>query len=339
MVKSLPVMLVLGCAVILLPSLSVRADPLTIYEIQYTTYEDGGSEYDGLVVDCAGGIVTAKYVGTRPRVILQDPDFPDGWGAIQVKDWSPTRDLVDHVMVGDRIALTNVEVEEFRGTTMLQWYTANNPDFDFVSHANPLPPPILVSVSDIPAPVYDAYWDEWFVEDHEAEHYESMRLIVRDVTVTQKHLGKAVDNYNLQTSAGQSCWASDYMNANIGPWDYHDFVDVGQHFCAVAGVFEQYTRVEDGWDYYQLLTRSTGDLAICGDGDGNGLVDLDDVPRSHECLTGPVCDGAGEACDLPAWTGPPLERHIQHCLMMDMDYDGDVDLEDIKHFQAVFGAE
>ena len=117
-------------------------DPLSIYELQYTTNPTGESEYVDQVVDCSGGIVILKFAGFRPRVILYDPAHPDAWGGIQVKDWSTTLDLFDHVELGDWISLTNVTVEEFRGTTFLQWYTTEDPGFTIVSQGHAIPDPI-----------------------------------------------------------------------------------------------------------------------------------------------------------------------------------------------------
>jgi hypothetical protein len=324
--------LALGCV-----TAAATADPLTIYQVQYTTSEDGGSGYDGGdPIDCAGGIVVAKFEGFRPRLILQDPNDPDEWGAIQVKDWTGELELFDNVQNGDWVEFTNMLVEDFRGTTMLQWQTPENPTFNIVSQENPLPPYRIVEVGEMPAPIEGPPW-EWFVENHDAEPLESMRLIIRDVTVTEKDLGKEVDNYNLQNGAGEDCWAADYMNEHVGPWGYHDFVTVGQHFCAVSGVFEQYTKLSDGWDYYQLITQTTTDLAICGDGDSDGEVDLDDFPRYAQCLIGPFCDNEPGGCIPPAWTGPTVELPIQHCLMMDLDFDGDVDLRDFVDLQVMLG--
>jgi hypothetical protein len=162
-----------------------------------------------------------------------------------------------------------------------------------------------------------------------------MRLVVRDVVVTEKGgLGKATDNYNLRDSQDDDCWAADYMNeAKAG--EFHPFVEEGQHFCAVGGLFEQYTGGR--FDYYQLITLTTADLAICGDGDSDGDVDLDDMPRFAECLAGPACDSAPDGCDLPVWTQTPPDLDVQHCLMMDLDYDGDADLFDFGGLQDVFG--
>jgi hypothetical protein len=309
-------------------------EPLSIYEIQFTTDMAGRSDHEGGVVDCVGGIVVGKYAGSRPRVILQDPTYPEGWGGIQVKDWTIT-DLFESVQVGDWVELTNVKVEEFRGTTLLQWQTQYFPSFRVISRGNPLPPPLVVSAAEIPAPIgYPG--DEWYVVDHDAERYESMRVAVRLAAVTRMHLGKAADNYNLKSPDGEDCWAADYMNGSREPSGYHEFVGIGVEFCAVVGILEQYTYLPDGWDYYQLLTMDTGDLVICGDHDSDTDVDLADWPRLALCHTGPLCDGEPEGCNPPAWTWPATGLSVEHCLMMDMDGDGDVDLRDVAGFEIVF---
>jgi len=321
-------------AFVLLPILAMVArggdEPLTIYEIQSNTVNGDATAYQGQVVDCAGGIVVGKFAGTRPRVILQDPAYPDGWGGIQIKDWT-FGGLFDQVQIGDWISINNVLVEEFVGTTFLQWQTPYSPSFSIISRNNALPEPIDVEPSDIPAPLPHPY-DEWYVEDHDAELYESMLLRVRCTGVTEWNLGKAVDNYNLSGLDGSDCWAADYMNRDQAPSGYHPSVHLGQYFCSMKGVFEQYTRMNDGWDYYQLVTMRTDNLVIQGDGDGDGDVDLDDWPTFTECFTGPYCDHVPGGCDPPEWTWPPLGWSLEHCWMMDTDCDGDVDLADAAGF-------
>jgi len=312
------------------------ADELSIYQIQSTTSVGDVSFYNGEIHDVIGGVVTHIWQGVNARVYLQDPSHPT-WGAIVVKD-GEGGELTGIVSVGDWVSFDNIYIDEFRGTTFLQYLRSDAPDvaFNIVSRDNPLPPAILIPVAAIPAPLqYPG--DEWYVDNHDAELYESMHLVIRDVTVTAMHLGKAVDNYNLQTPNGDDCWATDYMNDAVQPTEYHEFVGMDQHFCAVSGVFEQYTKTSAGWDYYQLITLETADLAICGDGDSDGDVKLDDVPRFHECFGGPSCDGVSGGCDPPAWTTSPMPMPILDCLMMDMDYDGDVDLRDFAGFQRVFG--
>ncbi|MFH1745832.1 MAG: hypothetical protein ABIG44_02190 [Planctomycetota bacterium] len=314
------------------------AQQLSIYEIQSNTVDGDASIYHLEVVDCAGGICVGKYPGTRPRLILRDPNQVGGWAGIQVKDWIYPFDMFNDVQIGDRVELSNMLVEEYLGTTFLQRQSAYNPVYNILSQGNPLPPPTIVSVDQIPAPLYvpdHPNGPGWYVENHDAEPFESMRLVVRDVLVTQMDLGKALDNYNLADQAGNDCWATDYMNVDVDDWGYHPFVGYEQHFCAVAGVFEQYTRLSTRWDYYQLVTLDTPDLAICGDGNNDGTAATDDLPRYAECLVGPQCDDLPAGCPVPAWTADPPGLAVMQCIMMDLDYDGDIDLRDFAQFQLI----
>ena len=237
----------------------------TIYEIKYTTDPEGGSPHSGEIVDCGGGIVVAKFRGFTPRIILQDPDFLDGWGGIQVKDWSANLDLYDAVAIGDDITLSNVTVEEFRGNTVLQWYPADGPGFTLLSQGNDPPPPIAVSAGQIPGPV--CYGTGCWVDDHRAEPYEAMRIVVHNVTVGQKGLGKAEDNYEL-LQGGEVAWAADYMNIDVdAPYDYDPRIETGAHLASISGLLEQYKKQEASWDwdYYQLCTLSEDDIVLAGD--------------------------------------------------------------------------
>lgn len=294
MSKRMQLVSVIACCLVFVAAVSARGEALSIYEVQYTTNPDGASDYVGEVIDCAGGICVSKFPGYRPRLILQDPAQPDGWGAIQVKDWIAGHEMFNSVEVGDWVSFTNMMVEDFRGTTMLGRQSAYFPGYTIVSSGNPLPPITFVSVAEILAPVeYPGF--EWHVENHNAERYESMRLMVRDVTVMEMDHGKAQDNYALQDDEGVACWAADYMNESVGPWGYHSFVELERHFCAVGGVFEQYTNIANGWDYYQLVTTMTVDLLICGDFDHDGDVDIEDVPGFVDALVGGTAADASAA--------------------------------------------
>ncbi len=250
----------------------------SIREIQYTTHPDGQSTLEGQVVDCRGGIVTHKYGGFKPKLTIQDPNHPSGWGAIQVKDWLNGAPLFHAVSIGDWIALANVFVEEFRGNTTLQCLAANNPVVTIVSRGNPLPEPREIALEEIAAPVQDAL-GEWYVATHDAEKYEHMRLTVRKVTVVAMNLGKAADNYVLQGFADQNhsastCWAGDYMNADtVGK--YHPYTSLDQRFCDVEGILEQYTNTREGWDYYQLVTTTTLDFLMSQTADFDSDCDVD----------------------------------------------------------------
>jgi hypothetical protein len=257
--------------------LPVQAAELSIYDIQYTADPNGDSPQNGNVVDCRGGIVIHKAPTGKPRLIIQDPAYPDGWGAIQVKDLFGIG-VFDDVNVGDWISLTNVLVEEYKGTTFLQYIQENNAGFEIRSSGNPLPRPRVVTVDQIAAPAEGL--DTWLVADHNAEKYESMLIKVVNVKVKDTGYGKAFDNYIIASNVDPNfiCWASDYMNADKEKGlIYHPNVEPGKNFCGVTGVLEQYTDLQDGicYDYYQLLTTSTDDFTIEQIADLDGDCDVD----------------------------------------------------------------
>jgi hypothetical protein len=300
-VKRTALIIAIGVGTLGLPGLA-RAAGLSIYDIQYTADANGVSPQHGNIVDCRGGIVTHNRGGGRPRLVVQDPNFPRGWGAVQVKGWS--RGTFDHVAVGDWVSLKNVKVEDFVGTTFLQFKQYEGepaPELSIVSVDNPLPRPLVIGVDEIAAPVEGV--DEWVVAGLDAEKYEATLVEVVDVTVRGTGYGKAFDNYVLasNTDPNHICWVSDYMNGDVDEI-YHPLVQMGQVFCGVVGVLEQYVGQSDGvyYDYYQLLTRGTGDFNIyrIADLDSDCDVDFVDFGRLarywlHEgCHDAESCGGA-----------------------------------------------
>ncbi len=316
MTKRLTLVLAVLAGGLSLPA-AIMGRAFSIYEIQYTDEPDGRSPLEAQVIDCAGGIVTHKYEGYRPKLTIQDPNFPLGWGAIQVKDWVSGAPLFNKAALGDWVRLSNVYVDEFRGNTILQCWYDNDPNLTVVSSGNPLPEPLIVSLDEIASPESDSQGD-WYVQDHNAEMYEHMRLRVEKVTVVGLGYGKAADNYILQdrNDPNLTCWAADYMN-DEAMGDYHPFVRMGQSFCSVEGVLEQYTRLRNGWDYYQLVTTGTRDFVISQQADIDGDCDVD------------FCDFslfarnwlAQEFCAEPDW-----------CQGSDLNHTGFVDANDLMEF-------
>ena len=253
-----------------------QAYALSIYEIQYTTDSEGTSPQNGNVVDCTGGIVIHIRPGGRPRLVMQDPNYPDGWGAIQVKGW--TSDAFINIAIGDWIYLTNVMVEENKGTTFLQYQSEYDSTFTIVSKNNHLQRPLVVTTDEIAAPSEGL--DAWVIPEHTAEKYESMLIKVINVHISNTGYGKAFDNYLLTSNIDPSltCWVSDYMNTDKEKGlIYHPYVEIGQNFCGVAGILEQYTGDSEGiyYDYYQLLTTNTKAFTIEQIADLDGDCDVD----------------------------------------------------------------
>jgi len=278
--KQMSLILIVALLTTIVEKTGYAEGSVTIYNLQYTTDPNGVSSYEGSDVNCSGGIVVDKYGGFKPKVTLYDPNYPNGWGGIVVKDFD-NGNLYDNVNLGDWISLTDTTVEEFKGNTQLKFESKSS--FNIESSNNALPKPILLSPNDIAAPVYQAQPEGWFVTDRRAEKYEGMWVRIENVKVTAWDLGKEYDNYVLQDydndDPNMSCWASDYMNDSQVD-DYHPFVEVGRHFCGVLGIIEQYKGYKNGydWDYYQLLTTDTGDLKRYTPADLNGdcMVDFSD---------------------------------------------------------------
>jgi len=286
----------------------IQAYPLPIYEIQYTTDVNGISPQNGQIIDCLGGIVTHKPPTGRPRLIIQDSNYPNGWGAIQVKDLYSTG-VFEDVNVGDWVSFTNVLVEDNKGTTFLQYIEDNNAGFAIVSSNNALPAPKVVIIDEIAAPIEGI--DRWAVSNHKAEKYEGMLIKVVNVSVKDTGYGKAYDNYILASNNDPNsvCWATDYINADRGGI-YHPFIEVGNTFCGVTGFLEQYTIDESEgiyYDYYQLLTTKTDDFLILqpADLDGDCDVDFEDLGifmgywMQTDCAEPDNCGGANMAPEQP----------------------------------------
>jgi len=237
--------MVVACGWLLAGGISLAAE-LSIYDIQYTTDPLGASEYDGQIHDCLGGVVTHVWDGSKDRVYLHDPAHSQ-WGAIVVKDWEA--ELLGQVNVGDWVRFDNILIEEFRGTTFLQFSRALAPDVavTVVSTGNTVPDPTILPVADLGVPANHA----------QSEPYESMVVTFEDVVVGQRDLGHAADNYEL-LQGGSVAWGSDYMNVDAGA-PYHPLIQPGAALVSITGVVEQYTDSGSS-DYYQLLTRSSADI-------------------------------------------------------------------------------
>jgi len=224
------------------------ADDLSIYDVQFNTSDGDASVYDGQIHNVTGGVVSHKWSGWQKRVYLQNPDFPE-WGAIVLKDWEDGA-FYDAVEIGDFVSFTDIKIEEYRGATYLRYDHAESPELDYTieSQGNPLPAPTVLTAADLAVPV-----------DHAAsEPYESMICTLEDVTVGQMDLGKEPDNYEL-LQGDDVAWGADYMNVDAGGL-YHPYIYPGAQLSSITGIVDQYTKLSNNWDYYQLITRSTADI-------------------------------------------------------------------------------
>jgi len=239
-------LLLIGWACVM--PLAAGAAELSVYDVQYTTDPAGASPYDGQIHNVTGGIVTHVWHGFNDRVYLYDPAHPT-WGSIVVKD-GESGELSNNVGIGDWVSFDNIYIDEYRGTTFLQYRRSYAPDVSFTVEGggNPLPAPVALTAADLAVP-----------PNHPTtEPYESMLVTLENVIVGQMDLGKAGDNYELLQGI-DIAWAADYMNIDAGG-PYHPSIYTGASLESITGIVEQYTDLDSGWDYYQVVTRSSADI-------------------------------------------------------------------------------
>jgi len=274
------------CAMIIMTLILTNvamSETVSIYDIQYPPADANGlSPMHGEIVDCVGTVV---YVTAfkKPRIILYDGVHYDGWGGIILKDWTfGLRDNPD-IVPGNEVHFQNVEVEDYAGTTFLQYgKDGRSSSYSVIGTDSPLPEVIPVRVGELEAPV-EGPVDQWPIDNHDAECYEGMFVKVIDVNVVSLDQGKALDNYALTSNVDpNTCWAVDnFTNEDLPDLSkYHELVQIGQVFCGVTGFVEQYTATDDGifFDYYQIVTTVTSDFLLeqIGDLDGDCAVNLSD---------------------------------------------------------------
>jgi len=238
-----------GCALMVRAMASdAGATGLSIFDIQSSTSDGDASIYSGQIQDVLGGVVTHIWHGFNDRVYLHDPGSGT-WGGIVVKD-GEGGELANSVSVGDWVSFGAILIEEYRGTTFLQYRRSSAPDVTFTveSSGNAMPAPVALAAADLPVPVNHA----------SSEPYESMLVSLGALTIGTMDLGKAGDNYEL-LQGSDVAWGADYMNVDAGA-PYDPRIVTGAEFSSVTGLVEQYNKTSDGWDYYQLLTRSAQDI-------------------------------------------------------------------------------
>lgn len=229
-----------------------------------TTYDDGATvtEVTGIVVQ------DLSHMGYHHgRFHIQDAVGGDYSGIVVLDAGGTEGTLVTSVHVGDQVTLTNVtfgQRDTFGNDTL--HFTPGTSGFTFTQGAS-LPDFTIVSASDI--------WDGYTAA--QGAPYQSMRLMVEDVTISRMDLGPQGDNYELMDGNGDVFWAADYTNRdkwlNQGGWSepYHDYSSpdppyggVDQHYMHISGILEAKRGGEspDEYDFYQLLTWDSNSFLI-----------------------------------------------------------------------------
>ena len=229
---------------------AARCTATPTYDIREIQYSDAThnweSPHQGEIVRCVGGIITHKF---RQRFALQDPSLGSQWAAIEVRGYPvyPTG-----IEVGDQVDFDSVYVDEYRGTTVLQYYNASSHTVN--SSGNPIPDAVRLALWNIRYPPSPA----------DAERYAGMLVYVEEpMTIGEMDLGAHEDNYELIGASGDTvAWASDYANCDLDP-DSTYVVHSGEQYWRMFGMLQRYTYPPQ-WEYYQLLPRMNADYTPYG---------------------------------------------------------------------------
>jgi hypothetical protein len=259
-------------------SARAQAPAYDIYELQHSGPElDWKSPHQGEIVKCVGGIVTHKF---RQRIVLQDPSLGPEWAAIEVRGYPvyPTG-----IEIGDQVDFDNVYVDEYRGVTTLQYYSASSHVVNSSGHA--LPPPVPLTVWNLRYPAHP----------EDSEKYAAMLIKLNEpVTIGALDLGAHQDNYELLGQLGQIAWGSDYGNIELSSTYY---VESGDCYARIFGIVQRYDD-DAQWDYYQLLPRGATDYVACGS----------DVEPEEDLPAFRLCAPASNPIRFPAAIGYELEQ-------------------------------
>ncbi len=213
--------------------LPICALSTTIYDIQYTEDPDDGTYPSPLAGETVtiSGIVTAVKSGQYNNFYIEER--PGGaWHGAYVYDNTvkPT--------VGDSITLA-CDVDEYFGMTELK----NVSSYTIHSHDNLIPGPTEINTG--------VLGDGGF----EAEGYEGVLVMVRDVTVT-----RTTDSYGqwyVDDGSGE-CEIEDGL--------YHYESYMGETFLAIIGAGSY------GFEEYEINPRDEGDLINTASGTGKAII-------------------------------------------------------------------
>jgi hypothetical protein len=189
----------------MLLAVGLAADPLSCYDIQYTTNANGSSPYDGQTVE-----VRAIVTAVRPGSSYYIGDATGGpWSGLYVFHGN-TSNLVtvgDDVILSGTISEYGSNTDPSRRLTELTQVTINQ----IVSQGNELPPATLLSTADI------AY------NNPASEPWEGVLVRLTDVQVMSSPDSygqfKIADSSNVQTMVDDGLFTYD-QTITVGDWWY-----------------------------------------------------------------------------------------------------------------------
>lgn len=223
---------ILLCVLALAVSGLLVADPLSCYDVQYTTAANGASPYSGSVVTVEG-IVVAEifYTGTSTTnkgFVISDPEGGP-WSGLLIftNQYAPQR--------GDLVQVTGTITEYYEFTEM-----SPTTGFQVLSQGNTLPLPTQVTTGSLTGP--------------DAEQWESVFVKVENLTITA-----TPNNYGefYVTDGSGACQIDDQCFPRSGfSWPQ---MSVGQNWARIQGV------VDYSFSYFGINPREMTDLVQIDD--------------------------------------------------------------------------
>ncbi|MCB5246951.1 MAG: hypothetical protein LHW57_02855 [Candidatus Cloacimonetes bacterium] len=223
---------ILLCVLALAVSGLLVADPLSCYDVQYTTAASGASPYSGSVVTVEGIVVAEVfYTGTSTTnkgFVISDPEGGP-WSGLLIftNQYAPQR--------GDLVQVTGTITEYYEFTEM-----SPTTGFQVLSQGNPLPPATQITTGSLTGP--------------DAEQWESVFVKVENLTITA-----TPNNYGefYVTDGSGACQIDDQCFPRSGfSWPQ---MSVGQNWARIQGV------VDYSFSYFGVNPREMTDLVQIDD--------------------------------------------------------------------------
>ncbi|MDD4223296.1 MAG: hypothetical protein PHD87_01775 [Candidatus Cloacimonetes bacterium] len=223
---------ILLCVLALAVSGLLVADPLSCYDVQYTTSASGASPYSGSVVTVEGIVVAEVfYTGTSTTnkgFVISDPEGGP-WSGLLIftNQYAPQR--------GDFVQVTGTITEYYEFTEM-----SPTTGFQVLSQGNPLPPATQITTGSLTGP--------------DAEQWESVFVKVENLTITA-----TPNNYGefYVTDGSGACQIDDQCFPRSGfSWPQ---MSVGQNWARIQGV------VDFSFSYFGVNPREMTDLVQIDD--------------------------------------------------------------------------
>lgn len=221
------------CVLAILLASALTADPITCYDVQYTTAANGASPLAGQSVTVRGIVVAEEFfTGTSTSnkgFVISDPEGGP-WSGLLIftNQYNPQR--------GDLVEVTGTITEYYDYTEM-----SPTTGFQVINQGNLLPPATLVTTGDLTAAATAEQWESVFVK-------------VENVNITATP--NSYNEFYVNDGSG-ACQIDDQCFPRSGfSWPQ---MSVGQNWARIQGV------VDYSFSYFAVNPREMTDLVQVDD--------------------------------------------------------------------------